>query len=330
MAGNGAALRVVSSATWLEQVLSDFERHLIRGDKSPATTRIYRWAIADLFALMKRGGMRDISELDRNVLEIWQDQMIARGMKPRSRALAIVAARQLIKWAAKREFLPIRLEDVLGRPRMAALEPRPIPPEDLAKIKAYLFPIRRNMRLIDYRDRALFAFLLSTGARVSEALQVTRNAYIGAVVVQKGGSKKELLLPPVAAQMVADYVSRRRDDSPWLWTSSIDPRHRLNPQGVREIWRKLAAKLELEEWTTHQIRHTAATELFAAGVPDAVISKVLGHKSMQMLEVYRKVRTEQRQIAVEAMAKVLEISSPPIEVKRPSRRRSWARLRRPT
>src|SRR6266568_4268787 len=88
----GVALKVVTSSTWLDQVLEDFERAMLRRQLSPATVRTYRWSLQDLFGGMKTAGLHDIRELTREMLEDWQDTMVERKWRPRSRSLAVTAA----------------------------------------------------------------------------------------------------------------------------------------------------------------------------------------------------------------------------------------------
>jgi len=130
-------------------------------------------------------------------------------------------------------------------------------------------------------------------------------------VRQKGGSEKRLMAPPAAMEMLHDYLKARADDSPWAWIShrSNAPLHRLTPAGVREIWHKLARKAGVKYWTTHQLRHTGATELLDAGVPELVIAEHLGHHGLATLHNYSQVRQKQRQQAVDVMERLME---PPI------------------
>jgi integrase len=186
--------------------------------------------------------------------------------------------------------------------------PRPIAKADLEIIKAYLLPRRPHMGIVALRDRALFFYLLTTGARVSEALQVRRDDLDAPVVRQKGGSEKVLLMPPGAHELIDDYLRARIDREPWLWIThkTNAPITRLGAPGVREVWRKLAKKLGITPWTTHQLRHTCATELLEAGVPELVIAEHLGHHGLASLHIYGQVRDKQRQAAVAVMDQLVQ------------------------
>ncbi|MGH8325846.1 MAG: tyrosine-type recombinase/integrase [Steroidobacteraceae bacterium] len=294
----------------MDSTIDDFTRHLARRAYSPSTIRAYMWGLSDLESFLQGRGMADFRQLRRRDLEDWQDSLIGR-LTPSSRGLAHVAARVFLRWAGQREETGINptAAAALERVKIPRALPRPIPADDLARIVRFLAPRRPRMRLIDLRNRALFAYLLTTAARVSEVLQVTREDLHSAIVWQKGGSEKILIIPPLAEAWVGDYLALRRDDCPWLWVTHElaegRPMHRLSPDGVREIWKGMARKLRVPSWTTHQLRHTGATILEEANVPDLVKIAHLGHSDFSTLRRYAGVNPARRQLAVDAMGQAL-------------------------
>ncbi len=315
------ALKVVESSTWLDQVLEDFERDMLRRDLAPNTVRIYRGAIDDLFEAMRARGLNEITQLTRDVLERWQDELRERGNSAASRSLKVNAVKQMLRWAADHDLVDFRLERALAKVKVRQREPRPLPARDFELLKAYLLPRRPRMNLVALRDRALFACLVTSSARVSEVLQMGREEFMDAVVIQKGGYEKTLRMPPVVAQLIADYLRGRVDDSPWLWIShrTNTPLSRLTPPGVLKIWKKLARKLNIQPFTTHQLRHTAATELLDAEVSDRVIADHLGHHGLRTIHNYTQVRERQRQKVLDVMEDLISVPRPAIL--RPLRRR---------
>jgi integrase len=295
----------------LSDLLNDFEQSLRQRDLSPCTIEAYHWALHDLIAkAMAPAHLVEVEDLTRDVLREWQDTHLEREWSVRSRGLASTAIRQFIKFGVEEDkILDLKLERVVARVKQPEPDPHPIPPDDLAKIKAYLLPYPENPTVVQLRDRAQFCFILATGGRVSEILQVRTDDYESPTVIQKGRSLKTLGVPPEVCVLIRDYLTARTDDKGDLWIS-FNPRsygERMTPSQVRGRWHRLSALLGLSYWTTHAIRHTCATELFEAGVKDPVISKHLGHKTPAMLEVYRKVRKEQQRLAVDAMGGMLRL-----------------------
>jgi integrase len=172
--------------------------------------------------------------------------------------------------------------------------------------------------LTSNRDRALIAFYISTGARASELLGVTRSLVspeeqlIG--VVRKG-SRALQQLPASADAFVwlRLYQNEIRGliptgpDEP-LWWTLRRPFRRLNYDTARMVFSRANSVLGAN-WTLHDLRHTAAkrmvrdphltladvqwvlghahittTEIYLAPAQDEVITQVLAHHERQRAE----------------------------------------------
>lgn len=278
----------------LADLADAFEQSLRRRDLSPRTVRAYHWAIHDLIEkAMRPARLVDVAHLTRSVLEEWQDSQIERNWTARSRGLAGTAIRQLLRFGIEKEYIvDLKLEKALAKVKQPDPVPHPIPEADLAKIKAALLPMPEDATPERLRDRALFFFILSTGGRVSEILQTRVDDYEAPNVIQKGGTRKVLGVPPEAAELIRQYLAIRTDSRPELWVSFtrqsyLEP---MTPSQVRTVWHKLSTRLALSYWTTHSIRHTCATELLAAEVPHLVIAEHMGHHGLATIANYAKVR----------------------------------------
>jgi integrase/recombinase XerD len=289
----------------LADLADDYLRYLTRNGRQPGTLKAYRWALDGWLLAMERLGVADPGELTQLGLEAWQDELASRGLAARTRGIAVAAVRGMLRWAAGRERgVPPMLWAGLDTIRAPRLLPRPLSPVALDRIIAALTPRPRRTDLCALRDRALFFYLVSTGARISEALQVDRDVYGRMVVVrQKGGAQKVLMSTPVADDAVADYLRCRPDNHPALFIThdTNRPVRRLDATGAREVWIRLARRLGVPRFTTHQLRHTAATEMMDAGVPDLIIAEQLGHRRLDTLRGYAQVREARRAEAVRAM-----------------------------
>lgn len=269
------------------------------------TLRSYAWALRDWQRFIDGRGHADPASWEPRDVEAWQAHLVDRELAATTRQLAGSALRSCLKWAARHDravradlYLTV---DKVKKPRLI---PRPIPPADLDRILAHYAKLRPRAPLVWWRDRALFLYLLSTGARVNEALQLDADQLPqGAIVRQKGGGEKVLFTTDVAMGAIADYMRRRRDNHPALWITCISnrPVAALDPHGVRRIWVRLAAQLGITPFTTHQVRHTTATELMDAGVAPEVIAKHLGHKGLASLGGYAELRMGRRREAIDAL-----------------------------
>lgn len=67
----------------------------------------------------------------------------------------------------------------------------------------------------------------------------------------------------------------------------------LDPDTVLEKYYKLAEKAKIKKCTFHALRHTFATRALESGMPPKVVSKILGHSSVQFtLDTYTHVLPE--------------------------------------
>lgn len=309
------APRLVRSDSWLDVVAHDYERALLRQNLSPATVRIYMAATKQFFGFLRDQEVDDMHQLNADLIERWQDSLRARVpvLKASSRSLYGTATRLLLRWCAEKDIVEWRLEKAVVGVRTRQGRPRPIPPDDLALLKAVLGPRRARMTVVELRDRAMFHYFLTSGARVSEALQVRRRDFERAIVIQKGGSEKQLRIPQTVVAMIHDYLQVRRDALPWLWIAhgnNVNAVRRLEASGVREAWRRLCIQLRIDRFTTHQLRHTCATELLERGISELAIMEHMGHHNLATLHVYGQVRDKQRRQVEEAMEQLAQPGRP--------------------
>lgn len=317
------------SESWLGGIGPAYARALRRAGRSEETIRGYMWTVDKLLDFLERDGLEDFADITRDQLERWQDEIVQSRLKARSRQHASSIARGLLRWAAEREIVDWRLERAVVPVNVKRRKVHPVPPADLAKVIRYLVPLRPHMTIVELRDRAMTIYILVTGARVSEALQALRTDYTLPVVIQKGGGEKTLRPTATALDLVHDYLRARRDDWPWLWVqhgNNINAAGaRLKSSGVREALIRLALRLQIKPFTTHQLRHSYATVLGNAGISPAAIADGLGHADLRTLMEYLEVQEPLQLQVVETMEQLVKQPRRPLP---PAPRRSWTDYRR--
>jgi integrase/recombinase XerD len=75
----------------------------------------------------------------------------------------------------------------------------------------------------------------------------------------------------------------------------------MSYSNAKQLFDRLAKWAEIIA-RPHMLRHTAATEWLEAGVPDDVVSDLMGHASPQSLKPYKHVRDRRKREAVERVA----------------------------
>jgi integrase/recombinase XerD len=154
---------------------------------------------------------------------------------------------------------------------------------------------------ISLRDKAMLELLYSTGARVSELINLnaldisttTSNGEVSTTVKLKGKGGKERVVPigSYAVKAVNDYLTRSR---PSLLKVSTQRSLFLNQRGGRlsrqSAWNVVAASAKrvglTEQVTPHSMRHSFATHLLDGGADIRVVQELLGHASVTTTQIY--------------------------------------------
>lgn len=258
---------------------------------------------------------QDITAIDRDLLRMYQ-RLLARStvgpaatkhpLAPTTRARRLVALRSFLKFAAREEWLAGDLGSTIDVPRLPERLPKPLEEAD----RKHLLDGLPHSTFPEKRDRAFIHFLLSTGARISEALRLDRSDWTTDRITVRGkGDRERVVLVTGKARDAMDaYLSDRTDPSPALFVSfypsSKDKNtNRLTPRGARHICKKLAQQLGIPPFHPHQLRHTLGT-LLQETIGDArLTAETLGHRGLGSVSGYTKLTDSRRRKAYEEMEK---------------------------
>ena len=146
----------------------------------------------------------------------------------------------------------------------------------------------------DYRDKALFALILSTGLRVSEVVSLNvsdlaKNNF-EIKVLGKGNKERIVLYGQKCLTRVNKYLSIRneflkKNDNPALFLNSQG--ERLSDRGMRLIVEKRTAQIAVnKKISPHSLRHSFATLLVKNGADIRSVQTLLGHASLSTTQIY--------------------------------------------
>lgn len=231
--------------------------------------------------------------------------------------------------ATLRRALADALRDGLVDRNVAALAE----PPQLQKDERTYLTTAQVRRLIeearDDRHWPLWVLIVTTGLRVSEALglawsDVTPDTVTvrhqlarveGAWVRSRPKtrrSRRTIPLTPQGAEALAEQRIRQdaeRGDHPRpidglvFTTPTGAPIHATN---LLPPFRAMLARLGLPRVTIHDLRHSAASMMLAAGVPLPVIADILGHSTVRVTaDLYAHVGVELRRDAADRLAEAL-------------------------
>ena len=152
------------------------------------------------------------------------------------------------------------------------------------------------------RDYALLLFLYNSGARASEAAQLTiANLDLAQPAVRllgKGNKVRYCPLWPTTAQTLSPLVAERTPTQPVFLNRCGRPITRF---GIHTLLKRCAHKaaaeipsLESKRVSPHTVRHTTAVFLLRAGVDINTIRAWLGHASINTTHIYAEFDLEMK------------------------------------
>jgi integrase/recombinase XerD len=141
--------------------------------------------------------------------------------------------------------------------------------------------------------------MLHTGIGVGEVVNLclgdvylSENRLLHLRVIGKGQRERVTYLSAAATQLISEYMSGRLAKT----EEKIFLNQRGKPIAITGIQLQLAKYChQADVWVTcHQLRHTFACRMIAAGVPVTSVQKMLGHTSIRTTQLY--VRVADRQV----------------------------------
>ena len=163
------------------------------------------------------------------------------------------------------------------------------------------------------RDFAIITLFLNCGLRLSELVginiqDIDFNEY-KLNVIGKGNKERTIYLNKACVDAIKNYIAVRpteglKNDSKAsnkaLFLSKR--RERISNRMVQYIVEKELRKagLDTSKYSTHKLRHTAATLMYQYGQVDIrALQELLGHKSISTTEIYTHVSNDQVRDAIE-------------------------------
>lgn len=138
------------------------------------------------------------------------------------------------------------------------------------------------------RDKALVCFLLSTGCRIGEIIQLNREDidYQGmqCKVLGKGNKERVVYIDNITRMNMMRYERSRSDTSNALFVGKGSDR--MTAGGIRKMLKMLEEKSGVENVHPHRFRRTLATNLINRGMPIQEVARILGHDRLDTTMKY--------------------------------------------
>ncbi|UXF64850.1 site-specific tyrosine recombinase XerD [Rhodococcus qingshengii] len=214
-----------------------------------------------------------------------------------SAARTLIAVRGFHKFSAAEGLVGVDVARMVKPPTPGRKLPKALPLDDVIALLDASGGGAAGDGPRDLRDRALLELLYSTGARITEAIDLdvddidteTRSVLLKG----KGGKQRIVPVGRPAIAAVDAYLVRGR---PSLATRGV-PALFLNTRGGRlsrqsawQILQDAAASAGIKaDVSPHTLRHSFATHLLDGGADVRVVQELLGHASVTTTQIYTLV-----------------------------------------
>ena len=229
--------------------------------------------------------------------------------KAATRARKISTIRIFFKYlAVKAKIIEVNPAQNLETPKQEKRMPKYLTLEDSKKLLAVTS--QENNRNKE-RDFAILTLFLNCGMRLSELVSINikdiRFDDYKMTVIGKGNKERTIYLNKVCIDAINEYLEVRPKDK--INYNSKDAlflserRERISKRTVQYVVDKelRLARLDTTKYSTHKLRHTAATLMYQYGNVDIrALQELLGHASISTTEIYTHVANEQVRNAVES------------------------------
>lgn len=231
--------------------------------------------------------------------------------KATTRARKVSSIRVFFNYlTSKAKLIEINPAQDLETPKLDKRLPRYLSLEDSKKLLNVTTNYdNRNAK----RDYAIITLFLNCGMRLAELVGININdidfSENKMTVIGKGNKERTVYLNRACVNAIKEYLELRPKEG--IKTDKLNSKkalflserkERISRRTVQHIVDKelLAAGLDTKKYSTHKLRHTAATLMYQYGNVDIrALQEVLGHESISTTEIYTHVANKQVRDAIE-------------------------------
>ncbi|MFZ9693422.1 MAG: tyrosine recombinase [Candidatus Nanopelagicales bacterium] len=261
---------------------------------SPNTVSAYERDLDKFRLFLEDRQIFNLESLSTSHLHEFQQWLGTTALSASSVARIIASVRGFLHFVVDERLVAPDLEISFAPTKLGFKLPKALSVSQTLKIVELLMT---SEEVLDIRDYALIEFLYSTGARVSEAVNLELNHinFDESVVILTGKGDKSRLVPlgSKAKSALEKYMIRVRPSLMKYPTSHVFLNVRgghLSRNSAFNIIQNVALRAGItESISPHTLRHCFATHLLDGGADLRVVQELLGHKSVATTQIYTKV-----------------------------------------
>lgn len=223
------------------------------------------------------------------------------GLTASSRARKIAAIRSFFKYmTVKAKLLEENPVQDLDSPKLPKTLPRYLTLEESQRLLSAVDGSNKE------RDYCILCIFLNCGLRISELVGMNVNDYRGdnLRVIGKGNKERTVYLNDACRAALDAWLDVRRNLVPARVSAMFlsNRRTRISVDSVQVMVKKYLkrAGLDASLYSTHKLRHTAATLMLQNGVDVRTLQEVLGHENLNTTQIYTHIDNAELRTAAAA------------------------------
>jgi integrase/recombinase XerD len=256
-----------------DQILHSFAEWLMDQNKSDSTAKTYVGVLSQFFQWMKE----EIEEIESTHVQAYLDYMDDSNKSAGTIEKHYTAITVFSRFLNKPE--------IVANIDRKVKEKKDEPPEslELAEQSALIKEVEDEGNV---RNVAIVYVLLHTGIRVSELCElnhtdIKKDGERESILIRdsKGEIERVIPLSRAASEHIKRYKDSLKSENEAVFLSSVN--QRMTPRAVQYMLSKY-------DVSPHKLRHTFCQNLIDKGIEIQTVSKLVGHKDLNMTKRYIK------------------------------------------
>jgi len=224
-----------------------------------------------------------------------------RDNKNYARARKVACIRSFFKYLHKMKMIKENPSIELESPKINSRHPIYLTLEESKKLLSSIDGENKE------RDYAIITLFLNCGLRLSELISIDINKISNDIltVIGKGRKERTVYLNKACIDAINNYLKVRPvddvKDKNALFLS--ERKRRISKRTVQYLVKKYIgiSNLDMEKYSPHKLRHTAATLMYKYGKVDIrSLQQILGHENISTTQIYTHLDDETLRNAINA------------------------------
>jgi site-specific recombinase XerD len=259
--------------------------------KSPTTLRAYTWTLRRFIQIAQEEGFpRNVAGITQAHIYTYLGRFAHLSLESKHRYHREVSC--FFKWLQTMGYVRQSPFANIKKVRLPQKIVQPFSPDDVLRLLACCDPSTPS----GARNRAILMVLLDTGMRVGELvrLQLSDLSLEGQrmrILHGKGNKQRVVAFGRECGEALLLYLKARgSQDGPLLVAATrhrrLNPGVGLEPNGVKQMLRRLGEQAGVPKTHAHRFRHTFATWAIERDARELDVQYLLGHSTPDMVRRY--------------------------------------------